>query len=445
MFQYNLSMVLLCCAAWNGAAHAQVDVQLQGQQEQVYPVYPNATADLKDVAVFKGLLAEKRIVAMGEATHGTKEFFNMKAKVAKYLVQECGFRSFVIEATYGGCQFVNDYVHGSEMAIEEVMSKLEFWTWQTEEVKELVEWMRVYNTARPVADQVSFIGCDMQSFQAPLTYLSHRFEQDSVSALVEWRNSVSPLVERDELTLFQALGAHRTEQLDTLNTVGTAAEDWFVRHDDALRERYGEARLKELTFSLVNYRQAVRQLSARYGHRDSCMALNVASIEQMVQGGVFVWAHNAHIRRAVGEPHHPAIGSSMGEYLGQLYGPAYYAIGFAHHQGKFKAVVGARSLFGHMMKLLFRSKRLFKGIQECLLPPRKRNTLTTALADTDIPAFFVDVAHSGNPLFSKPAKSYTNGATFHNLNWSTEKIVVRDRYDGLVFIESTSSAEPLAK
>ena len=109
MFQYNLSMVLLCRAAWNGAAHAQVDVQLQGQQEQVYPVYPNATADLKDVAVFKGLLAEKRIVAMGEATHGTKEFFNMKAKVAKYLVQECGFRSFVIEATYGGCQFVNDH------------------------------------------------------------------------------------------------------------------------------------------------------------------------------------------------------------------------------------------------------------------------------------------------------------------------------------------------
>src|ERR1035438_5470516 len=89
---------------------SQVNVKLGKKDETVYMVTPNETNDLTELIPLETLFKNKKIVGMGESTHGTKEFFNMKAKMFKFLVTHCGYRIFAIEATYGGTLKVNDYV-----------------------------------------------------------------------------------------------------------------------------------------------------------------------------------------------------------------------------------------------------------------------------------------------------------------------------------------------
>ncbi len=107
-------------------------------------------------------LANKSIVALGEATHGTAEFFNAKHRIFKYLVENHGFKIFAFEADFGESLFINDAVQrGAADEIEDLMrSKMHYWTWKTEEVKNLLEWMCNYNIGKQDEDKVQYFGVD---------------------------------------------------------------------------------------------------------------------------------------------------------------------------------------------------------------------------------------------------------------------------------------------
>ena len=123
----------------SGAGHSQVTVHIGKCDETVYPVTPNETNSLDELLPVEKLVKEKDIVGMGEATHGTKEFFNMKAKMFKFLATHCGLRVFAIEATYGGTLKINDYVVYGKGDVLNPTNGMEFWTRDTEEVKDSIE------------------------------------------------------------------------------------------------------------------------------------------------------------------------------------------------------------------------------------------------------------------------------------------------------------------
>ena len=150
---------------------SQVNVKLGKKDETVYMVTPNETNDLTELIPLETLFKNKKIVGMGESTHGTKEFFNMKAKMFKFLVTHCGYRIFAIEATYGGTLKVNDYVLYNKDNVLNAMKGMEFWTWDTEEVRDLIEWMRTYNAGRAENEKLKFYGFDCQSFKGPTNAL----------------------------------------------------------------------------------------------------------------------------------------------------------------------------------------------------------------------------------------------------------------------------------
>src|SRR5262249_47537150 len=99
-------------------------------------VLPLASAEpgsaFNDLEPLREIIGNARIVSMGEATHGTREFFQLKHRLIEYCISELGFTVIGFEANYGTTLAVNDYVlHGKGSAVD-VVSGMGFWTWDTE-------------------------------------------------------------------------------------------------------------------------------------------------------------------------------------------------------------------------------------------------------------------------------------------------------------------------
>ncbi len=123
---------------------------------------PKAESGFADLAYLKVLVAGARVVELGEATHGTKEFFQMKHRILEYLVKEMGFNTFAIEATWPESNLLNDYVMTGQGDPARLLAGLYFWTWNTQEVLDMIRWMRRHNENPGSAPKVSFFGFDMQ-------------------------------------------------------------------------------------------------------------------------------------------------------------------------------------------------------------------------------------------------------------------------------------------
>jgi erythromycin esterase-like protein len=100
-----------------------------------------------------------RMVALGEATHGTSEFFRMKHRVTEFLVTEMGFRHFAMELDQGEAHRIETYIQGGSGSnpVETLP-----WPWGTREVAAMVDWMRKYNGPTAAPDRVHFHGIDYQ-------------------------------------------------------------------------------------------------------------------------------------------------------------------------------------------------------------------------------------------------------------------------------------------
>ena len=118
------------------------------------------TRDFGDLMPLKAILADRRIVAMGEATHGTREFFQMKQRMFEFLVEELGFTLFGMECSTQISADVNAFLQGGAGDAADIANHLTYWPWATEEVRDLLLWMRDYNARPGLARQLRFYGLD---------------------------------------------------------------------------------------------------------------------------------------------------------------------------------------------------------------------------------------------------------------------------------------------
>jgi erythromycin esterase len=116
----------------------------------------------QDLQPLKHIFKDVRFVGLGEETHGTREFFQFKHRMVEFLVKEMGFRVFAIEASYSACENINDYVMGKSDDGAKALDSQGFWTWNTQEVRAMLDWMRAYNASVPAEKKVKFVGFDIQ-------------------------------------------------------------------------------------------------------------------------------------------------------------------------------------------------------------------------------------------------------------------------------------------
>jgi erythromycin esterase-like protein len=122
------------------------------------PQYGHGFADMQPL---KKIVGNARIVSLGEATHGTREFFQLKHRMLEFLASEMGFTLFSIEANMPEAYRLNDYVLTGRGDPARLLKGMYFWTWNTQEVLDMILWMREFNKSG--RGRVEFTGFDMQT------------------------------------------------------------------------------------------------------------------------------------------------------------------------------------------------------------------------------------------------------------------------------------------
>lgn len=411
-------------------SRSQVNIQIGKSNEIVYPVTPNETNNHSELISLEKLFTGKKIVGMGEATHGTKEFFNMKTKMFKFLVKHSGYKIFTIEAPFGGTLKVNDYILYGKGDVLSAMKGLQHGAWYTEEVRDLIEWMRLYNNDKPDNDKLKFYGFDCQSFKGPNNALSDYIKDYDNENIAEFLNG-SSILNDSSLSYFyyQRNRSSAKKVILIVQEIIAFQEKWFRERQDFYISRSGREKYNLAVHNIENIKQASLLISYSQNNlqylRDSCMAQNIKWIYEYENSKVFIWAHNGHVCiGATTHIHNWYKPKRMGGFLKDMFGKDYYNIGFAFNEGKLG--IGKISDTG--------------GIKEYNFPVYKKNTLTNSLSLSGSDAFFIDLITSDNPVFSTLQRTYNVGAGFINYKRCSDKLIPKEQFDGLIYINKTTRA-----
>ncbi|MDO5474947.1 MAG: erythromycin esterase family protein [Candidatus Saccharibacteria bacterium] len=242
------------------------------------------------------------IVALGEATHGNKEFQSLKLELFEKLVEEYNFRALLFEMDYGEGLFINDFVRGkSNLTIDEIMNNMSFEIYRTKEIKELILWMKDYNLQKDDSEKLSFYGFDIQNPDTSIRYII-----DNMPGLDDERLEI--LV--GEIKLSDEKVQEAIEYLKT------------IRSDDELINRAIESSLSSYdyfeTTDMSDYVMANNK-------RDKLMSDNVLWLYEFEKNSgnnkIMVAAHNGHIAKY--DFNYVNMGNILKNYLGEKY----YALG----------------------------------------------------------------------------------------------------------------------
>ena len=100
--------------------------------------------------------ANAKIYGFGEASHDTKEFFNLKAKFFKHLVKTQGLKTFIMEESYQAESGINEWISGGKGDVQTIAKNFNNGFWYTKEIVNLLQWMRNYNQNESEANQIQF-------------------------------------------------------------------------------------------------------------------------------------------------------------------------------------------------------------------------------------------------------------------------------------------------
>ncbi len=304
------SCLLLLCFLVSISIYAQPPV------DDYIPIHSTGlTSSLEDLYFLDPYVKNVRLLGMGESTHGTHEFFTMRSKVFRLLVERYGYTTFFLEADYATCLDIDHYIKSGLGSAKEAVSKIALWPWETWEMVELVEWMRSFNLKNPKR-KLSFIGCDMQKYQATLA------KMDSILLAASPAYPIEPYdAKRSGRMELEKVLKHRSE---VLTNVDFNPEDRFIyetllRHlGQIIYDKYAE-----------NY----------FSYRDISMAENIVyHLERNPSSKGFYWAHNLHVFN-IYKPHKNKKKAYVraGGMLRNKLGDSYFIIGQEFDYGSFNA------------------------------------------------------------------------------------------------------------
>ncbi len=278
-------------------------------------------------------LAGAKIIGMGEATHGTKEFFEMKHKILRYFVEEHGYRGIIMEADFGECLRANEYVVNNIGTIEELIEDMWFWTWATEEVKDMIEWMHDYNIDKPDHEKIYYLGSDNQTQAYNIKLIEERISQFPD----EIKNSLGEYLSNLEMNIYDVDDDLILEGLLNVDTLIQELQVYKTEIEALSSDKEYEIleRLAIVTKQAFNARYQ-REQDDLYNYRDLYMAENSEWwANHFGQDEKFLaWAHNAHVCAGV---IHEMYGGSQGAHLRSNLGEDYKVIGFSTALGAINA------------------------------------------------------------------------------------------------------------
>lgn len=377
-------------------------------------------SDFQEFAQLKSVLKDKRIVALGEATHGTHEFFTMKSTLIQYLVQEMGFKVFVLEADFAGAKAMNSYIIDGKGNPIDAMKQMLVGVWSTKDFYEMVEWMKKYNEKQTPENKIRFYGCDMQ------------FAINSGAALldgtVKFKNALSAnCMKGIKLMINYRYTKIDKSQIPLLDATAQELKEASIVEEDGLKlalyQRYITCVLQTIEYAKVKYPYDGDII------RDQRMAENCEWIYNYEHNNkMIIWAHNLHVAKNITRNNN----LPMGYYLNKKFPDTFYTIGFDFNKGEFSTKNTATKTFGVWSVPEVTSKKFVEYIfKQC-----------------EVPNFFLDFKSCQqnsviNEFLSKDLYARSIGAGFNpnNQSFGTTNKKLNSIYDGIIFINKTTAVE----
>ncbi|MFB6822270.1 erythromycin esterase family protein [Streptomyces virginiae] len=398
-------------------------------------------APYADLEPLRGVLRDVRIVGLGESTHGTREFFRLKHRVLEFLVREMGCTVLAMEASESAAHAVDAYVcHGVGDPVR-LIARLGFWTWRTEEMLDIVEWMRAHNRGVPADRRVRFVGIDPQ------------LAADSVAAVGSFLGQVAPERAAD-LAELEVLARARPGS-------GPDPEQRLLHRARAVAEFLDDHRAK---FAALTSPEAVAEAVRHAGilcraadlvtrsldpgsPRDNVFAVRDRSMAEAVvrltesdgdgggsgdgtAGPVALWAHNGHIAKGVYGNGVPALGS----HLRARFGDRYYALGLLFGKGSFRARSADRTQGPGVRHRIGTSLRCLEGRLATAVP-----------GDYYVDLRAADPSAADTRWLREPSAQRSFGAAVPRLTYRFHiaPLTPAEDYDGLAFVSRSSCSRPL--
>ena len=296
------------------------------------------------------------IVLIGEATHGTHEFYRYRADLTRALVEQRGFGIVAVEADWPDAYRANRWVRGlgDDGTVEAALgdfTRFPRWMWRNREVVRFLRWLRAANDERPAGHKVGFYGLDLYSL--------HR----SMAEVIEYLDRVDPMAARRArhgYACFDAFGndvqaygfaaslnlqrSCEDEAVQQLVQLQRSAADYATRDGHVAADDYfvAEQNARVVRNAEVYYRAMFRGGVESWNVRDRhMMDTLVTLIEHAARLGrsakTVVWAHNSHL----GDARATSMGDigelNLGQLVKERYGRACCAVGMTTHEGEVTA------------------------------------------------------------------------------------------------------------
>lgn len=303
---------------------------------------PFEAPETADIEPLLRRIGDARVVLLGEATHGTSEFYRMRARITRALIERKGFDLVAVEADWPDAQRIDTYVRALQVPKPSWRSFARFptWMWRNRDVDDFVEWLRTHNDERPAEQRVGFHGLDLYSMFT------------SMGAVLDYLDRVDPETAEDARRRYGCLSPWGQEPAEYGAAV--LAGHWQSCERDVL------AMLSELLENRLDYqaRDGLRFLDAvqnarvvahaeryyramYYGHaeswnlRDTHMFETLKAVLEFRGSGskAVVWEHNSHIGNAAATEMSAHGETNIGELCRREFGDAAVLIGFGTDHG----------------------------------------------------------------------------------------------------------------
>ena len=303
---------------------------------------PFESIDDVDLEPLLHRIGEARVVLLGEATHGTSEFYAMRARITRELIERKGFRFVAIEGDWPDAARVDHYVRHFTCPPSSWMAFARFpqWMWRNHDVREFVDWLRGHNHGLPPERRVAFHGLDLyslyHSIRSVLEYLDDvdpgtaQVARERYGCLTPWQG--------DPATYGHAAltGAYRTCEDEVVamlsDLLGRARE--YAEHDgEKFLDAVQNARL--VANAERYYRIMYYGSRASWNLRDTHMFETLKTLLDFYGPGTraVVWAHNSHVGDAAATEMASRGEYNIGHLCRQEFPGEAYLVGFGTHHG----------------------------------------------------------------------------------------------------------------
>lgn len=396
-------------------------------------------AGAHDLDVLLEEIGNSRYVLLGEASHGTHEYYTWRAHITRRLIQEKGFNIIAVEGDWPDCYRVNRFIKGysdSGSSVKEVLGNFNrwpTWMWANWEMVAFIEWLRAYNSYMQAAGKVGFYGLDVyslwESMEAILVYLSER-EPSAADTVKKAMNCFEPFNVREGFSYAERSygipDSCRQEVEDILYTLrkkvqvyDTDPEAAFSAEQNALvtvnAEKYYKVMLTggETTWNVRD----------RYMTETAERLLDFHGFDSKI----VIWEHNTHI----GDARATDMAKSGLVNIGQLLKEKHekegvYRVGFGSYKG---SVIAAYAWSDPMREMKVPPAR--DGSWEKLL--HRACGGDVFLLSKDIENFRAQIGHRAIGVVYDPDYEYGNYVPS----------VIPERYEAFIFLDRTKALHPL--